>query len=76
MLDCPILKLVPNIVCPEAIDAAAETSAPSTIRIGYAPSRFNSARASRMTVMDRRTQQAVVDLIGRNDFPAIVAGLR
>jgi hypothetical protein len=91
VLDCPIpklviaqyperffpnAKLVPNIVLPEASDAAAETPAPSTIRIGYAPSRFNSARASRMTVMDRRTQQAVADMIGRNDFSAIVAGLR
>jgi hypothetical protein len=71
----PNAKLVPNIVLPEASDAAAEMPAPSTIRIGYARSRFNSARAPRMTFMDRRTQQAVADLIGRNDFPAIVAGL-
>lgn len=163
VLDCPIpklviaqyqerffpnAKLVPNIVFPEASDAAAETPVRSTIRIGYAPSRFNSARASRwdtkgypetrkmlralergvrarearvefdvieqvphhecmarkarcqvliddlatgsyhlntleslaqgcacMTFMDRRTLQAVADLTGRNDFPAIVAGL-
>jgi len=163
VLDCPIpklviaqyperffpnAKLVPNIVFPEASGAAAETPVPSTIRIGYAPSRFNSARVSRwdtkgypetrkmlrvleravrargarveidvieqvshhecmtrkarcqvvvddlatgsyhlntleslaqgvacVTFMDRRTQQAVAELIGRNDFPAIVAGL-
>lgn len=163
VLDCPIpklviaqyperffpnAKLVPNIVLPDASDAAAIRTATSTIRIGYAPSRFNSARVSRwdtkgypetrkmlkslernaracgarveidvieqvshlecmarkarcqvviddlatgsyhlntleslaqgaacVTFMDRRTQQAVADLIGRSDFPAIVVGL-
>lgn len=159
VLDCPIpklvlaqyqerffpnAKLVPNIVFPEEQLASRD----QPVRIGYAPSRFNSARTSRwdtkgypetlkvlravekytrkkgtrveidvieqvshqkcmerkarchivvddlatgsyhlntleslaqssacLTFMDRRTQQAVADLTGRNDFPAISAGL-
>lgn len=141
-------KLVPNIVFPEALVDEEEGATVDAVRIGYAPSRFNSARASRwdtkgypetikvlkalaraarargvrveidvieqvshhecmarkarchvviddlatgsyhlntleslaqgsacLTFMDRRTQQAVTDLIGRNDFPAVVVGL-
>lgn len=144
----PKAMLVPNIVFPEAQTAATEGGTPHAIRIGYAPSRFNSARKSRwdtkgypetirllkfvakavraqgaqveidvieevphhecmarkarchvvidelvtgsyhlntleslaqgkacLTYMDRRTQQAVSDLTGRNDFPAVIVGL-
>lgn len=144
----PAARLVPNIVLPETPAISHDRSAPAAIRVGYAPSRFNSARSSRwdtkgypetirvlkrfpraarargarveidvieqvphreclarkarchividdlvtgsyhlntleslaqgsacITYMDRRTLQVVAEITGRNDFPAINAGL-
>lgn len=143
----PTAKIVPNIVFGDESDRATEIRT-GNLRIGYAPTRFNSGRASRwdtkgyretikllnsvkrkaavrninlevdvieqvshaeclqrksachividdlvtgsyhlntleslasgsvcLTHMDRATQQAVFDLTGRSDFPAISVGL-
>lgn len=142
----PRARLVPNIVPMDS--QGTSNQPPGRLRIGYAPSRFNSARSSRwdtkaypetmkvlrrvqktmaekgrpiqidvieqvshevclrrkaacqiivddlatgsyhlntleslaqgavcLTYLDRRTQQAIADLTGRHDFPAISAGL-
>lgn len=143
----PRAKIVPNIILDEEMTRTIDTRA-GALRVGYAPTRFNSGRASRwdtkgyietvrllksvlrkaakrnvdihldlieqvshaeclqrksachividdlvtgsyhlntleslacgsvcLTYMDRTTQQAVFDLTGRSDFPAVSVGL-